>query len=184
MKHICLTTILFLFLIKPVWAQEAPISDAETDPEISLESLDPEIQDLKEEILELNTLLFQLQEDLLFPEDSSIVVFFSIEGGHYFKLDSVKILLNDTMVSSYLYTDREVRAIQKGGIQRLYTGNLKTGEHRLVAVFTGVGPQGTDYKRAETFLINKEKGAAFVKLILRDDLNKKQPEFTYEAWNQ
>jgi hypothetical protein len=61
-------------------------------------------------------------------------------------------------------------------------GNLKAGEHQLAAVFTGKGPQGQDYKRAETISLNKQKGAAFVKLVVRDDLVKKQPEFAYETW--
>jgi hypothetical protein len=61
-------------------------------------------------------------------------------------------------------------------------GNVKTGDHQLSAVFTGKGPQGQDYKRAETISLKKEKGAAFIKLVVRDNLDKKQPEFVYEAW--
>ncbi len=179
-----------LLLVVPTWAQETPKgrpmtaseTASETVPTDSLESLDPKIQSLKEEILALNSLLFRLQEDLLFPEDSSLVVFLSVEGGNYFNLDSVKLHLNDTMVSSYLYTQREVSALRKGGVQRLYTGNIKSGAHQLVAVFTGTGPQEKDYKRAETISIEKKKGARFIKIIIRDDADKKQPEFKYETW--
>lgn len=183
-------------LVRSLAAQESPTLDVvleqknqalEGSPEPGsseeAESLDPKIQALKEEILELNTLLFRLQEDLLFPEDSSVVIFLSIEGGHYFTLDSLKLNLNDRMVASHLYTEREAAALRKGGVQRLYSGNLKTGEHQLVAVFNGVGPQQRDYKRAETITINKEKGATFIKLIVRDNETLKQAEFTYETWN-
>ncbi|GEM_PF-410081 len=155
---------------------------AEGAPE-PIESLDPKIQALKEEILELNAQLFRLQEDLLFPEDSSVIVFLQVQGGHYFTLDAVKLHLNDTLVASHLYTDREVAALNKGGIQRLYQGNLKSGEHELVAIFSGVGPQQKDYKRAETIKITKEKGASFIKLIVRDNVTIKQAEFSYETWN-
>jgi hypothetical protein len=170
---------LFLFLapILPSWAE------TNIAPERQIETLDIEIQKLKEEILELNTTLFRLQEELLYPEDSSVVIFLSIEGGNYFELDSVKLQLDDTMVTSYLYTEREVMALRKGGIQRLYMGNIKSGEHQLVAVFTGKGPQGQDYKRAEEIKVSKEKGAAFIKLIVRDSQEKKQPEFLHETWN-
>ena len=170
---------LFLFLaqILPSWAE------TNVPPEREIETLDTEIQKLKEEILELNTTLFRLQEELLYPEDSSVVIFLSIEGGNYFELDSVKLQIDDTMVTSYLYTDREVMALKKGGIQRLYMGNIKSGEHQLVAVFTGKGPQGQDYKRAEEIRVNKEKGAALIKLIVRDNPEKKQPEFLHETWN-
>ncbi|NOY85253.1 MAG: AraC family transcriptional regulator [Nitrospirae bacterium] len=164
--------------------EETSVSEAsEIEDSESIESLDPKIQALKEEILELNTQLFRLQEDLLFPEDSSVVIFLSVQGGHYFTLDSVKLHLNDTLVASHLYTDREVAALGKGGIQRIYQGNLKSGDHQLVAIFSGVGPQKKDYKRAETIQIKKEKGATFIKLIVRDNTVIKQAEFIYETWH-
>ncbi len=165
-------------------AQKTVVSEAsDGEDSESIESLDPKIQALKEEILELNTQLFRLQEDLLFPEDSSVVIFLSVQGGHYFTLDSVKLHLNDTLVASHLYTDREVAALGKGGIQRIYQGNLKSGDHQLVAIFSGVGPQQKDYKRAETIQIKKEKGATFIKLIVRDNTVIKQAEFIYETWH-
>ena len=179
MRYEIIVLSLFLFclsLLPLSWGEEG------VGPQQQIEVLDPQIQRLKEEILELNTLLFRLQEELLFPEDSSVIVFLSVEGGNYFALDSVKLHLDDSMVSSYLYTDREVMALKKGGIQRLYMGNIKSGDHQLVAVFTGKGPQEKDYKRAETININKEKGATFIKLIVRDNPVKKQPEFAYETW--
>jgi hypothetical protein len=161
----------------PAWAEDAGT------PEQNIEALDVKIQRLKDDVLDLNTRLFRLQEDLLYPEDSSVVVFLSVEGGNYFSLDAVKLMLDDTMVTSYLYTDREVSALKKGGIQRLYMGNMKSGDHQLAAVFTGKGPQGQDYKRAETIPLTKEKGAAFLKLVIRDDPTKQQPEFVYETWH-
>jgi hypothetical protein len=145
----------------PASAQEAP------SPERDIEALDVKIQRLKDDVIDLNTL----------------VVFLSVEGGNYFVLDSVKLVLNDTMVTTYLYTDREVTALKKGGIQRLYMGNVKSGDHQISAVFTGKGPQGQDYKRAESITLAKEKGAAFLKLVIRDDEAKKQPEFVYETWH-
>ena len=170
-------------LTLPIFFPASGLTQDGLSPEQELEALDPQIQNLKEEVLELNTLLFQLKEDLLFPEDSSMVVFLSIEGGHYFDLDSVKVTLDNTLVTTYLYTDRERSALKKGGIQRLYTGNIKSGDHQLVAVFTGTGPQELDYKRAETIPFQKENQATFIKLIVRDDPVKKQPEFIHESWN-
>jgi hypothetical protein len=161
----------------PAPAEEAP------NPERDIEAIDVKIQRLKDDVLDLNTRLFRLQEDLLYPEDSSLVIFLSVEGGNYFELDSVKLVLDDAMVTTYLYTDREVTALRKGGIQRLYMGNVKAGDHQVAAVFTGKGPQGQDYKRAENIPLTKDKGAAFLKLVIRDDAVKKQPEFVYETWH-
>jgi hypothetical protein len=168
--------VLFLSIVCPAWAEEPPTPTKEID------TVDVRLQKLKDDIIDLNTRIFRLQEELLYPEDSSIVVFLSVEGGNYFVLDSVKLMVDDAMVTSYLYTEREVVALKKGGVQRLYMGNVKAGDHQLAAVFTGKGPQGQDYKRAETISLNKEKGAAFIKLVVRDDAAKKQPEFVYEMW--
>jgi len=168
-------------------AGEGPAGTAPTEEDGAADSeefgsYDRQIEELKGEILELNTLLFRLREDLLFPEDSSVVVFLSVEGGNYFSLDSVKLNLDDKMVGAYLYTDREVTALRKGGVQRVYTGNLKSGDHKLTAIFTGTGPNQTDYKRAETVPFTKETGPVFIKLIVRDDPERQQPEFIYDTW--
>lgn len=175
--------IAFVILLLSLWIVCSTRAEEMGTTHREIDNLDSQIQTLKGEILELNTLLFKLQEDLLFPEDSSVVVFLSIEGGNYFTLDSIKLNLDDKMVSSYLYTDREAMALKKGGIQRLYMGNIKSGDHQLVAVFTGKGPQEKDYKRAETIVVKKDKGATFIKLIIRDNSGKKQPDFVYETWN-
>jgi hypothetical protein len=180
MPHQIVVLFLLGLLFFPLRLSRAQEANA---PPQEMESLDGQIQDLKQKILDLNTLLFRLQEDLLFPEDSSVAVFFAMEGGNYFALDSVKLNLDDKLVSSYLYTDREVGALKKGGIQRLYMGNVKSGDHQLVAVFTGKGPQEKDYKRAETVRFNKGAGATFIKIIIRDSSEKEQPEFAYETWN-
>ena len=178
-----------LFLVISVSSQNVPqeISRELNDPKPDaqreeFQALDKEIEKLKEDVLILNTELYRLQEDLLFPEDSSVVVFLSVEGGNYFRLDSVKLKLDDKMVTSYLYTEREFTALRKGGVQRLFMGNVKTGEHQFVAVFTGTGPNETDYKRAEKIKFVKEYGPTYLKLIIRDDPDKKQPEFLHESW--
>lgn len=173
--RLCRLAMLLLFAL-PVWAEETQ------KPEQNIEALDVKIQKLKDDVIDLNTQIFRLQEELLYPDDSSVVVFLSVEGGNYLALDAVKLMVDGAMVTSYLYTDREVTALKKGGVQRLYMGNLKAGDHQLAAVFTGKGPQGQDYKRAETISLNKQQGAAFIKLVVRDDLVKKQPEFAHETW--
>jgi len=119
-------------------------------PEREIEALDPQIQQLKEEILDLNTLLFQLQEDLLFPEDSSLVIFLSMEGGNYFALDSVKVNLDNTLVTSYLYTHREVSALKKrGNTTPLYRECEIRGTSTGRGVYGG-GPSGKGLQKGRS----------------------------------
>jgi len=146
------------------------------------EGLDDQVQNLKNEVLELNRELFLLEEELLFPANTQVSVFVSMDIGEYFSLDSVQIKLDGKEVSNYLYTEREVEAMYRGGVHRLFLGNLKTGDHQLVAIFTGTGPHGRDYRRGATLDFEKNIGTKFVELQISDRQIKQQPEFLVREW--
>ena len=145
-------------------------------------SFDAEVQDLKSAVLDLNRELFMLEEELLYPANTQVAVFVSMDVGEFFALDSVQLELDGKPVSNYLYTEREVAALHRGGVQKLYLGNLKTGEHELIAIFTGLGPHGRDYRRGATLSFEKQIGAKFVELKITDKVGKRQPEFTVREW--
>ena len=119
-------------------------------------TLDQDTQLLKKAVLDLNKDLFLLEEELLYPSNTQVAVFVSMDVGQYFALDSIQLTLDGKDVSNYLYTAREVEALHRGGVQQLYLGNLKTGEHELVAIFTGKGPHERDYKRGATLNFSKK----------------------------
>jgi hypothetical protein len=154
------------------------ISQAET----AAAALDEEVQDLKAEVLDLNRELFLLEEELLFPANTQVAVFLSMDVGEFFALDSVQLTVDGKEVSNYLYTKREVEALHRGGVHRLFLGNFKTGGHELVAIFTGLGPQGREYRRGATVDLDKEIGAKFVELQITDRERKQQPEFFVREW--
>ncbi|MBI3562791.1 MAG: AraC family transcriptional regulator [Gammaproteobacteria bacterium] len=146
-------------------------------------TLDTRIQGLKKEVLDLNRDLFLLEEDLLFPANTQFSVFVSMDIGLLFDLDSVELKLNDKTVASHLYTEREVAALKRGGVQRLYTGNMTSGEHEFIAYFTGRGPKNRDYKRATTIKVSKGPDPQYVELKISDSTAKYQPEFKVKVWD-
>lgn len=146
------------------------------------QGLEKRIQDLKKEVLDLNRDLFLLEEDLLFPANTQFSVFLSMDVDKYFSLDSVKLKIDDKIVANHLYTEKEVKALHRGGIQRLYIGNLPTGEHEIVALFVGKGPSERDYRRGTSVKINKTSDAQFVELKIKGDSTKEQPEFVSKIW--
>jgi hypothetical protein len=152
---------------------ETPVDDA---------SLDNDIQSLKEDVIGLNRDLFILEEELLYPSNTQLAVFVSLDVGKFFSLDSVQLKVDDKVMTNYLYTGREVEALHRGGIQRLYMGNLKAGEHELVAIYTGKGPNGRDYRRGATHVLNKTLGAKFIELKIVDDPSSEQPDFSIKEW--
>ena len=144
--------------------------------------LDQDIQGLKKDVVDLNKDLFILEEELLFPANTQVAVFLSIDVGNFFALDSVQLKLDQKEVINYLYTPRERDALLKGGVQRLYLGNLKVGPHELVAFFSGSGPNARAYKRGASLRFEKGVGAKYLELKINDRQRKLEPEFEIKDW--
>jgi hypothetical protein len=144
--------------------------------------LDQEIQGLKKDVVDLNKDLFILEEELLFPANTQLAVFLSVDVGNFFALDSVQLKLDQKEVINYLYTPRERDALLKGGVQRLYLGNLKVGPHELVAFFSGSGPNARAYRRGASLRFEKGVGAKYLELKINDRQRKLEPEFEIKDW--
>ena len=201
MKTLSLTAMLLVYLAFPVSAQEnsseliegeieIPQQDEATETDAgSLDedasegtSLDTDIEALKKEVLSLNRDLFILEEDLLFPSNTQFSVFLSMNAGALFSLDSIQLKINDKNIANHLYTERELAALKRGGVQRLYIGNLPSGEHEVIIIFTGVGPKGRDYRLGESVVIEKTTEPQFVEFMIADDTGKEQPQFDVRVW--
>jgi len=174
----------------PAAGADAPAAVPEFNPKAAkgaqatgeFHALDADVQDLKKQVLDLNKDLFLLEEELLFPSNTQVAVFVSMDVGDFFGLDSVELKLDNKNVTNYLYTDREASALVKGGVQRLFVGNLKAGQHELVAVFTGEGPHTRDYRRGASLKFEKGIGPKYIELTISDRESKMQPEFVVKEW--
>jgi hypothetical protein len=144
--------------------------------------LDSRIQDVKGDVIKLNRDLLVLEEELLFPANTQVALFVSMDVGKLFSLDSVQIKLDDKLIANYLYTPLEVEALHRGGVQRVYLGNLKAGQHEIVAFFTGQGPHERDYKRGATVKFDKGTDPKYIELQIKDSTAKLQPEFEVKVW--
>ncbi len=155
---------------------------AESTAPADTRALDQDVQGLKKDVVDLNRELFVLEEELLFPANTQVAVFVSMDVGDFFALDSVTLKIDQKEVINYLYTPREVEALLKGGVHRLYLGNLKVGKHELVAFFSGKGPNDRDYKRGATLKFEKGIGAKYLELKINDRQRRQQPEFEIKDW--
>ncbi len=162
-------------------ASPASAASAASAPD-SRTGLDTRVQDAKADVIKLNRDLLVLEEELLFPAGTQVAVFVSMDVGKLFELDSVQVKLDDKVVANYLYTPLEVQALHRGGVQRLYLGNLKAGAHELVAFFTGRGPHTRDYKRGATMRFDKGTDPKYIELRIKDSAGKLQPEFDVKVW--
>jgi hypothetical protein len=172
----------------PVAAQATPAAAPAAAPPAAAAaaptaaSLDDRIQDAKADVIRLNRDLMVLEEELLFPANTQVAIFVSMDVGRLFSLDSVRVKLDDKDVAAYLYTPAEVQALHRGGVQRLFVGNLKSGTHEIVAFFTGKGPHDRDYKRGATIKFDKGTDPKYIELQIKDSTGKLQPEFEVKVW--
>jgi hypothetical protein len=169
----------------PAEAASAPAAPASA-PAAPPASLDTRVQDLKAEVMRLNRDLLVLEEELLFPAGTQVALFVSMDVGRLFELESVQIKLDDKVIASYLYTPQEVQALHRGGVQRVFVGNLRAGKHQVTAFFTGKGPQidgfQREYKRGTTLDFDKGTEPKYIELRIRDAQAKLQPEFEVKVW--
>jgi hypothetical protein len=141
----------------------------------------PQLEALKESVLTLNRDLLILEEELLYPASSQVAIYVSMDIGQYFALDAVKVEVDNQLVASELYTDKQVSALFRGGVQRIYIGNLKSGEHEIAAFFTGRGPQ-QDYKRGAKLTVKKNQAPLVLELRIIDSSAQLQPVFEIKEW--
>lgn len=152
---------------------------AETQPAKDLDDTEllKDIAELKESVLNLNRDLFILEEDLLFPANTQISVFVSIDKGHFFELENLEIKINKKTIASHLYTEKQLNALQRGGVQRLYLGNLKNGKHHILALLTGKGRDQRDVKRAAGLTFVKDSEAVLLEIKIKDNQARQQADF-------
>ncbi|MBU1982797.1 hypothetical protein KJ815_00145, partial [bacterium] len=110
--------------------------------------------------------LNQLEEKLLYPSNKQVSVFVSLVSGETFRLDSVEIQLDGKPAAHHIYTFKELEALQKGGVQRIYTGNIRAGDHDLQVLVIGKSEGGADFRKTERFKVNKDVGPKIVEISL------------------
>ena len=120
-----------------------------------LRSLDEQVQEIKSDVLGIAADLNNLEERLLYPSNTQLVVFVGLEEGEKLRLDAVKIEINGELASHHIYSFKELEALQKGGVQRIYTGNVPTGGHAINVSLIGKLPNGEDVELQNDFRFDK-----------------------------
>ncbi len=163
-----------LFLILPAYGKEAPNEQSKEGateqskgaPKKQMKGLDEQVQEIKTDVLSIAAQLNQLEEKLLYPSDTQVAIFVSVAQGEKFRLDAVDIQLDGKPVAHHIYTFKELEALQKGGVQRIYVGNARTGEHALHVTAIGKSEGGSDFQKEENFKITKNIGPKQVGVVL------------------
>lgn len=132
--------------------------DAEEISREQIKGLDEQIQEVKADVLGIATELNRLEEKLLYPSDTQVSLFVAMPQTAKFRLDALEIQIDGKSVAHHLYSYKELEGLREGGMQRIYTGNVRTGDHELRVNVLGKTESGKEYRRSESFKLNKGVG--------------------------
>jgi hypothetical protein len=136
-----------------VFASAAGLAEASYREQ--MKGLDEQVQEVKSDVLSIAAELARLEERLLYPSNTHLAVFIALAERDSLRLDAVQIQIDGQPVAHSIYSFKELEALQKGGVQRIYTGNVPTGEHQMEVTIVGKLDTGKDYTRTERFAFSK-----------------------------
>ena len=185
LRHFLSFFTIFILIVMNVTLLNAAEPPKESK-KIKQKALDPalikEAEQLKKQLVQLNSELYAFEEDLLYPANTQLGVFLSMSKDSSFVLDSIEIRLDDKLVTSYLYKENEISSLKNGGIQRLYLGSLADGKHKLTARFNGQGANNQYFRRKKALPFTKDQNAKFIQLVVTESSTSNEPLFKVKAW--
>jgi len=152
-----------LLLLIMCWIEGASAEEVSRD---QIKGLDEQVQDIKKDVLAISAELTQLEEKLIYPSSTQVSVFVTLEKGDKFRLDAVKILVDGKIVMHHIYTFKELEALQGGGVQRIYTGNVRSGEHTLDVSLIGKNASNGDYIQSAAHKFTKSVEPKLIEVLL------------------
>jgi len=121
----------------------------------NMQSLDGQVQEIKSDVLDISSELRNLEERLLYPSGTQLAIFVAVEEQQDFRLDAVKIEIDGELATHHIYSFNELEALQKGGVQNAFTGNVVSGDHELRVTVIGKTGGGEDFSQSDTFVFSK-----------------------------
>ena len=146
----------------------APSGDKNAVPldQQQMRGLDEQVQDVKSDVLSISQELSRLEEKLLYPSGTQVAIFVALAKGDQMRLDSVRLQIDGQLVTQHIYSAKELEALRKGGVQRIYIGNVVTGDHQLEVLVDAKLDDGKDFSRTEHLTFRKEVKPKLVGLTL------------------
>ena len=139
---------------------------AQQNDQRQMRGLDEQVQEIKSDALSIAAELNRLEEKLLYPSGTQVAIFIALAKGEQMRLDAVRLQIDGHLVAHYIYSFKELEALRKGGVQRIYVGNVATGDHQLEVLVDGKLEGGADFSRTERFTLRKEVKPKLVGLTL------------------
>lgn len=131
-----------------------------------IKGIDEQVQDIKKDVLVISSELLRLEEKLLYPSNTQVSLFVSLNPGDKFRLDAVEIKIDGKPAAHHIYTFKELEALQRGGVQRIYTGNVRSGDHALEVTMIGKTAGNSEFRESASYTFTKDVGPSLVEIRL------------------
>ncbi|MDH5434169.1 MAG: hypothetical protein OEY19_09500 [Gammaproteobacteria bacterium] len=174
-KQFILNLIFATFVLSGISLHAAEVSSDE------LKGIDEQVQDIKKDVLGLTSELKNLEEKLLFPSNTQFSVFVSLTGNNNFEIDGMQVKVNNKIVAYHAYTFKEVEALRAGAVQRIYTGNAKSGNHMVEVSFVARDSSGDTFQKNASYRLEKGVGPKFVEVVVAGQSGSGQP-IAFKDW--
>ena len=156
LSAVCLLFMLAFIPAEPAYSETSGRQPVDTEALIS-------------EAVDLISRLQRLEQQLLYPVHTRVSVFLSVAENSQASLHSVSLIIDDNRVTDHIYTQKESSALNAGGIQRLYTGNILTGEHRLRGSLKQVREDGSIRTHELEYTFTKGQSTENIEIILDNE---------------
>src|SRR5262245_28524294 len=154
---------------------------AQQNDQQQMRGLDDQVQDIKSDVLSIGQELNRLEEKLLYPSGTQVSIFITVPKDDMMRLDAVRLQLDGQIVAHHIYSFKELEALRKGGVQRIYIGNVATGDHQLEVLIDGKLEGGADFSHTERFTFSKEVKPKLLGLTLAGPRSGNNP-ITLGVW--
>ena len=150
--------------------------------ESDFKQLDAEVEKILNEVLTLGADIAILEESRELSSQNQLLVLVSVNTNQFFKLEAIQLNIDDRTASYHQYENTELRALTKGGSQRLFWDDVPPGQHKLSVSLFGRVPNDPDFHRELTQMIVTGAGQRVLELHIISDKNKAYPELSIRKW--
>jgi hypothetical protein len=117
---------------------------------------------------------------MLYPDANQLAVYLSVDSGERFTISQVKLRVNAREMALIQYDDIQMDAFNRGGIERIFIGNIEVGDHTVTAIISGEANNGQKMKRAVSQQFSKSANANVLELSVSYNRKLRQPQFNLE----
>lgn len=140
-------------------------------------------QRVKEQVLQLNKDLYQLEKDLLSPATTEIAFYLSLRATRYFSPLSVEINTQGIPSIHHLYTEREVEALLMGAVHPIASDNIGPGAHQVEVIVRGKDESGAEQVIKMAQQVEKQAAPLLLEIVVSDNRGASAAVMQLTTWN-